>query len=127
MRRAKKNQNASRRFATICGSGIKKIFPEAEINGSENESGGGNKTLPNILNVYFPGHAAQDLLVKFDLAGLAVSAGSACRSRAIAASYVIEALGYSKDARDQVFASVWAGRRRESEITAALKIIEAAV
>jgi len=68
---------------------IKKAFPKAEKNG---EPG-----LPNILNVYFPGHAAQDLLTKFDLAGLAASSGSACNSRAIEPSYVIEALGYSKE------------------------------
>ncbi|HVO28621.1 MAG TPA: cysteine desulfurase family protein [Candidatus Paceibacterota bacterium] len=73
--------------------GIKKIYPKAEMNGKL-EAGNG---LPNILNVYFPGRAAQDLLTKFDLAGLAVSSGSACRSRAMEPSYVIEALGYSKE------------------------------
>jgi cysteine desulfurase len=67
--------------------GIKKIYPEAEINGAID-----SRFLPNIMNVYFPGHAAQDLLAKFDLNGLAVSSGSACRSRAMESSYVIEAL-----------------------------------
>ncbi len=69
--------------------GIKKIYPKTEING--------DAALPNILNIYFPGLAAQDLLTRFDLAGLAVSSGSACRSRAMESSYVIEALGYSKE------------------------------
>ena len=55
-----------------------------------------HNTLPNILNVYFPGHHAQDLLTKFDLSGLAASSGSACRARASSSSYVIEALGHSK-------------------------------
>lgn len=73
--------------------GIKKLVPKVEVNGPI----GGKESLPNILNVYFPGHAAQDLLVKFDLAGLAASSGSACRSRALEASYVIEALGYNKE------------------------------
>jgi cysteine desulfurase len=82
--------------------GIKKVYPKAEINGGENAgdlSGKGHSaaTLPNILNVYFPGHAAQDLLTRLDLAGLAVSSGSACRSRAMESSYVIEALGYSRE------------------------------
>ncbi len=75
--------------------GIKKVFSKAEVNGFEN--GVGVTTLPNILNVCFPGHEAQDLLVRWDLAGLAVSAGSACRARAVTPSYVIEALGYSKE------------------------------
>lgn len=71
--------------------GIKKVFPKADING------GGKSTLPNILNIYFPGRQAQDLLTEFDLAGIAVSSGSACRSRAMESSYVIEALGHSKE------------------------------
>jgi cysteine desulfurase len=74
---------------------IKKIFPTAEINGGAGEPTG--TTLPNFLNVYIPGHAAEDMVVKLDLKGVAVSAGSACRSRALQSSYVIEALGYSKE------------------------------
>ena len=101
-------------------NGIKKIFPKAEINGSEKE----NEKLPNILNVYFPGHTAQDLLVKLDLKGLAVSVGSACRSRAAEASYVIEALGHSKE-RAKASIRFSLGRpTTEKEIRNALKIIE---
>jgi cysteine desulfurase len=65
--------------------------PDAEINGPA-----GDAKAPHILNIYFPAHAAQDLLTRFDRAGLAVSSGSACRSRAVESSYVIEALGYDK-------------------------------
>lgn len=71
---------------------IKSIAPKAEINGPV-----GDAKAPHILNVYFPGHAVQDLLTRFDRAGLAASSGSACRSRAVESSYVIEALGYSKE------------------------------
>jgi cysteine desulfurase len=70
---------------------IKAIAPEAEINGPM-----GDAKAPHILNIYFPGHAAQDLLTQFDRTGLAVSSGSACRSRAVESSYVIEALGHDK-------------------------------
>jgi len=72
---------------------IKKAFHGVEVNGED----GIHAKLPNILNVYIPGHAAEDLVVKLDLAGVAVSAGSACRSRAMVPSHVIEALGYSKE------------------------------
>lgn len=85
----------SKRIASLRGDfwrGIKKIFPNAEMNGPEEHS----EKLPNILNVYFPGYAAQDIITKLDLNGLAVSSGSACRSRAIESSYVIEALGHGK-------------------------------
>ncbi|MBI4059632.1 cysteine desulfurase [Candidatus Giovannonibacteria bacterium] len=80
---------------------LKKICPDAEVNGS----GGSGASylppttyyLPNILNVYFPNNLAEELLTKFDLAGLAASSGSACRSRAAESSYVVEALGFTKD------------------------------
>jgi cysteine desulfurase len=70
---------------------IKSSAPDAEINGPA-----GDAKAPHILNIYFPAHAAQDLLTRFDRAGLAASSGSACRSRAVESSYVIEALGYDK-------------------------------
>lgn len=108
-------------------SGIRKIFPAAEVNGAEDGSEGKNKKLPNFLNVYFPGHAAQDLLVKFDLNGLAASSGSACRSRAMEASYVIEALGYTKE-RAKASVRFSLGRpTTEKEIAEAFKIIGTAV
>lgn len=65
---------------------IKKFFPKARINGGE-------PALPNILNIWFPGQAANDLLIKLDLAGIAVSIGSACSARAPKDSYVLKALG----------------------------------
>ena len=104
--------------------GLKEIFPNAEMNGIVNGAANNSEKLPNILNVYFPGHDAQDLLTKFDLNGLAASAGSACRSRAVTSSYVIEALGYPKDrARSSVRFSF--GRpTSEGDIHAALKIIK---
>ena len=80
---------------------IKKIYPQAQINGIEASLGpraqGIGPTSPHILNIYFPGRDAQDILTQFDLAGVAASSGSACRSRAFESSYVIEALGYSKE------------------------------
>jgi cysteine desulfurase len=78
---------------------IKKRFPTAEVNGSQSADAdiSTSETLPNILNVYFPGHAAEDMVMKLDLAGVAISAGSACRSRALGPSYVVEALGHSKE------------------------------
>ncbi len=70
-------------------SELKKIAPDSELNGDTYNS------LPNILNVYFPEQEAQFLLTRLDLAGVAAASGSACRSRAMESSYVIEALGFS--------------------------------
>ncbi len=71
--------------------GIKKIVPDAEINGSTKDR------IPNNLNVYFSGRSAQDLVIELDMAGIAVSPGTACSSRAAQPSYVIAALGFSGD------------------------------
>ena len=76
--------------------GIKGMYPKAEWNGAAIR-GGGPAIIPSVLNVYFPGHEAQDILTRFDLRGIAVSSGSACRSRALEASYTIMALGHSKE------------------------------
>jgi len=67
--------------------GLKKINPKIMLNGSMKER------IPNNLNIYFPGHLAADLLIKLDLAGVAVSPGAACSARAMRSSYVLEAMG----------------------------------
>jgi len=102
-------------------AGIKNGVPHAEINGSLEDS------LPNILNVYVPGHSAEDMLTKLDLAGVAASSGSACRARALEASYVIEALDYSAErAKSSIRFSL--GRpTTKSEIDAAVKLFKKAV
>lgn len=98
---------------------IKAVAPTAEINGPLADA-----KAPHILNIYFPGHAAQDLLTRFDRAGLAASSGSACRSRAVESSYVIEALGYDKArAASSIRFSVGKGTAKR-EVAAVAKIIE---
>ena len=56
-------------------------------------NGAGAPRLPNNLNVSFAGIDSEELLVRFDLEGIAVSAGSACTSGALEPSHVIAALG----------------------------------
>lgn len=64
---------------------LKKIYPKAEINGCQ--------LAPHILNVCFPGELSQDLLIKLDMAGVAVSSGAACSVRSSKPSHVLKALG----------------------------------
>ncbi len=101
---------------------IKVIAPAAEINGPM-----GDAKAPHILNVYFSGHAAQDLLTRFDRAGLAVASGSACRSRAAEPSYVIEAMGYDKTrAAASIRFSLGKGTKKR-DVAATAKIIKKAL
>lgn len=72
-------------------SELKKIHPGAGQNGGE-------PGLPNILNVHFPDSRAEDLLIKFDKAGIAVSSGSACSARSAEPSHVLQALGLPMEA-----------------------------
>jgi cysteine desulfurase len=55
-------------------------------------NGAGAPRLPNVSNVSFDGLESEGLLMRFDLEGIAVSAGSACTSGVLEPSHVIEAL-----------------------------------
>jgi cysteine desulfurase len=50
--------------------------------------------LPNTLCLAFPGIRADTQLIALDMAGIAVSAGSACSSGKLAASHVLSAMGF---------------------------------
>lgn len=66
------------------------VFDEAglqyDINGSL------EKSLPHVLNISFPGTNVESMLVNLDLAGVAVSSGSACTAGSIDPSHVLVAM-----------------------------------
>jgi len=59
-------------------------------------NGAGGPRLPSNCNVSFEGARSEELLLQLDLAGVAVSAGSACTSGATVPSHVIAALGLAE-------------------------------
>ena len=67
-------------------SGLQARIPAIRINGA------GAPRLPNTSNVSFDGLDSEALLMRFDLEGIAVSAGSACTSGALEPSHVVAAL-----------------------------------
>ncbi|MGC9611050.1 MAG: cysteine desulfurase family protein [Minisyncoccia bacterium] len=95
--------------------GLKKFYPGAEINGD-------SKTL-HILNIYFPTEFAGDLLVKLDIAGIAVSAGSACTARAYTPSYVLQALNLSPERVRGSLRFSFGKNNTKQELDAAFKIM----
>jgi cysteine desulfurase len=73
--------------------GIQGAIPEARLVGPGLDSEG---RLPNTLCVLLPGADGRVLVPRLDLAGLEVSAGSACSSGSIEPSPVLLALGYDE-------------------------------
>lgn len=53
--------------------------------------------LPNTVCLALPGVSAETLVIRFDLAGIAVSAGAACSSGKVGASAVLTAMGLPDD------------------------------
>lgn len=69
----------------------KTVYPKTVVNSPENQS------IPEIINLSFPGLFSEELVYRFDSLGIAVSAGSACEAKALQASHVLSAMGLSKD------------------------------
>ncbi len=69
------------------------LAPDAVLFGHDAER------LPNTSAFAVPGVAAEKLLMALDLAGIAVSSGSACASGKVGRSHVLEAMGVAPDLR----------------------------
>jgi len=72
---------------------VKKIFPDAIVNGEKTFSLGN----PGIVNICFPGIDSEQAVIILDSLGIYVSASSSCQSLAERSnSYVVSALGKDK-------------------------------
>lgn len=72
---------------------IKKIVPNAELNGASS-TGTAKERLPNNINMCFPRQDAEFLVLRLDAKGVCVSSVTSCRSKSEdSSSYVIEEIG----------------------------------
>jgi len=71
--------------------GLLERIPNIKINGHPTE------TLPNTLNISFPGAEGEAILLSLDIAGVEVSTGSACASGSLDPSHVLIAIGVSPE------------------------------
>jgi len=70
---------------------VMRVSPQAVVLGAQ------ATRIANTSCVALPGQRAETLVIKFDLAGVAVSAGAACSSGKVGSSHVIEAMGFAPD------------------------------
>ena len=72
-------------------SSLRRVAPGVRIHG------GRVPRLSNTTNVAFPGVSGETLVIALDLAGFAISTGSACASGAVTPSHVIRAMGFDDE------------------------------
>lgn len=80
-----------RKFKLILKKGIEKNIPDVRFNGHPDDC------LSNTLNVSFAGAEGEAILLYLDLAGIAVSTGSACASGSLDPSHVLLATGIGRE------------------------------
>jgi cysteine desulfurase len=80
---------ATRRMALLrdlLESGLMQKAPPVVVNGM-------GKRICNVCNLSFPDNSGEDLMIAFDMAGIAVSHGSACSSGALEPSRILVNMG----------------------------------
>ena len=78
--------------------------------------GAGAERLPNTLNITMPGVKSETQIMNLDLAGFAVSAGSACSSGRVAASSTLLAMGLAPEIATCALRISWGWGTTRSEI-----------
>ncbi|RWR06059.1 cysteine desulfurase family protein [Paenirhodobacter populi] len=94
--------------------GEKLYFPGWELPEGQAGNAAPPQILPNTLSVISPGWKGETQVMRLDLLGFAVSAGSACSSGKVRASHVLGAMGWSgEDAACALRVSIGPGVSRE--------------
>jgi cysteine desulfurase len=100
---------------------VARRIPHVRVNG------GGAVRAPHISNVSFLGMESEQLLIRLDVDGIAVSAGSACASGAIEPSHVIAALGLPEPWLRGVIRFSLGRSTTEAEVARTVEVLERAV
>jgi len=110
-RRGTENLPAAIGFATALDAGfawVEKAVRLRELLDAEVNASGGvvvaeaSNRLATIGSYRMPGVAASSQLINFDMAGIAVSAGSACSSGTLKTSHVLGAMGWDERSASEV-------------------------
>ncbi|HUJ36293.1 MAG TPA: aminotransferase class V-fold PLP-dependent enzyme, partial [Hyphomicrobium sp.] len=103
-----------RRLHTVLEEGVLRLTPMATIIGRD------AKRVANTSCIALPGNAAETLVIKLDLEGIAVSAGAACSSGKVGPSHVLEAMGLGADMARAVIRVSLGPQTSEGDIAAFL-------
>src|SRR5712691_11330757 len=109
------------RLTTRLWEGIRERVPYVSLNGPERDR------LANTLNVGFAGAAGEGLMMGLDLAGIAVSTGSACAAGSIEPSHVLLALGCDEAAAKSAIRFSVGRNTTEEEIDRVLEVLPGVV
>lgn len=72
--------------------------------------------LPNTSSIRMPNVKSEEQLIKFDLAGFSLSAGSACSSGRIASSHVLRAMNIDENTANEVIRVSMGMETKESDV-----------
>lgn len=86
-------------------------------------NGPAKNRLPGILNVRFDGQLSSALLLRLDMRGLAVSAGSACTAGSTDPSHVLLALGLDERQANESIRFSLSDDNTEAEVDAAIALL----
>ncbi len=78
--------------------------------------------LPNTLCFLSKGLRAENMLMTLDLAGIAVSSGSACSSGKVTVSHVLQAMGYEDDLCNSAIRVSFGWQSEKQDVTAFLSV-----
>ena len=107
----------SLRLTTRLWEGIQEKVSQVSLNGPERDR------LANTLNVSFADAAGEGLMMGLDLAGIAVSTGSACAAGSIEPSHVLLALGRDEAAAKSAIRFSVGRDTTEQEIDRVLEVL----
>jgi cysteine desulfurase len=113
----RRDHEAAERLAKLreaLEAGVLRLTPDTVIVGRN------ARRIANTSCIALPGGSAETLIIKLDLAGLAVSAGAACGSGKVAASHVLEAMGLAPEITRSAIRVSLGPTTREDDIAAFL-------
>ncbi|MEY4619769.1 MAG: hypothetical protein RIS65_941 [Pseudomonadota bacterium] len=130
-RRGTENLPAAIGFATALDAGFawmeKAVRLRAMLDAEITASGGivvaeASNRLATIGSYRMPGVAASSQLINFDMAGIAVSAGSACSSGTLKTSHVLGAMGWGERSASEVVRVSFNADTSESDVARFLDV-----